>query len=96
MTLRRSSPGRIVGVHIRLAKAERGIDINLIEAHHLAGGDIQRVAEWLIAADAAGVEVSWQKLTKLDLERELPPIEDVSRDHRQRLIEKVRNELGDG
>jgi uncharacterized protein YqfA (UPF0365 family) len=49
MQLRRIPPGRVIAVLARLrASGMTGVSAELLESHHLAGGDIERVGEAVI------------------------------------------------
>jgi uncharacterized protein YqfA (UPF0365 family) len=38
-----------------------------MESHYLAGGDVQRVINAIIAASKANIELSWKTATAIDL-----------------------------
>lgn len=68
MRFRKISPRLIVDGIINLHRA--GLDFIItedLEAHLLAGGDISRVVDALIAADKANIELSFQTATAIDL-----------------------------
>jgi len=67
MRLRRVPPKLVVEPRISAAKA--GVDLRLdsLEAHYLAGGNVQRVVNALISADKAGIELSFQRAAAIDL-----------------------------
>jgi len=67
MKLRRVPPSLIVDARIRLVKAGLELDTNALEAHYMAGGDIIRVVQGLIAADKANIEMSFQRAAAIDL-----------------------------
>jgi uncharacterized protein YqfA (UPF0365 family) len=68
MRLRRVPPQVIIAALIRANKAGLdGVKSNLLEAHYLAGGDVFRVIFALIAADKAGIPLSLQRATAIDL-----------------------------
>lgn len=68
MKLRRVPPNLIVEALIRLRKAGiAGINTDALEAHYLAGGDVLNVVNALIAADKAGIELTFQKAAAIDL-----------------------------
>src|SRR5690606_24503700 len=50
MKLRRVTPSRIVNPLIKATKAGLGVSINQLETHYLAGGNVDRVVNALIAA----------------------------------------------
>ena len=49
MRLRRVTPSRIVNPLIKATKAGLGLNINQLESHYLAGGNVDRVVNALIA-----------------------------------------------
>lgn len=67
MRLRKVSPGAIVRPLISATKAGLELNINQMEAHHLAGGNVGRVVTALISADRANIELPWQRATAIDL-----------------------------
>jgi uncharacterized protein YqfA (UPF0365 family) len=68
MKLRHVSPNLIVEALIRLKKAGlTEIDTDGLEAHYLAGGDILNVVNALIAADKAGIALTFQRAAAIDL-----------------------------
>lgn len=68
MKLRHVSPNLIVEALIRLKKAGL-VEINTdsLEAHLLAGGDVLNVVNALIAADKAGIKLTFQRAAAIDL-----------------------------
>ncbi len=68
MSLRKVPPNLIVEAIIRLKKAGlTGITIDNLEAHYLAGGDVLNVVNALIAADKAGIELTFKRAAAIDL-----------------------------
>jgi len=68
MRFRKISPRLIVDGIINLHRAGlEDIETEDLEAHILAGGDISRVVDALIAADKANIELSFQTATAIDL-----------------------------
>lgn len=67
MRLRRVSPQTIVLPLIKATKAGLGIDISKLEAHYLAGGDVDRVVDALIAAERAGIDLDFSRCAAIDL-----------------------------
>ncbi len=68
MKLRKVAPALIVEALIRVKKAGLvDIDTDGLESHFLAGGDILSVVNALIAADKAGIELSFQRAAAIDL-----------------------------
>jgi len=55
MRLRRVVPSRIVLPLIKATKAGLGLHVNQLEAHYLAGGNVDSVVNALIAAERAGI-----------------------------------------
>jgi len=68
MKLRKVPPNLIVEALIRLKKAGlMEIDTDALEAHFLAGGDVLNVVNALIAADKAGIKLTFQRAAAIDL-----------------------------
>lgn len=67
MRLRRVPPQVILSAMIQSKKAGLNISSNDLEAHYLAGGDVFRVIYALVAADKAGIPLSFQRGTAIDL-----------------------------
>ena len=67
MRLRRIPPSRIVTPQIKAVKAGLDIPIAKLEAHFLAGGDVDRVINALIAAQRANISLDFQSATAIDL-----------------------------
>ncbi len=67
MRLRKVSPPAIIRPLIAATKAGLGLDVNELEAHYLAGGDVQRVANSLISADKANIELQFEQAAAIDL-----------------------------
>lgn len=67
MRLRRVAPARIVLALIKATKAGLVIKVNQLEAHHLAGGNVDKVVNALIAAERAGMELSFEQASAIDL-----------------------------
>lgn len=67
MRLRRISPPRIVNPLIKAKKA--GLDVNIaqLETHYLAGGNVDRVIDSLIAAQRADIELIFERAAAIDL-----------------------------
>lgn len=53
MRLRRVVPSRVINPLIKATKAGINVSINKLEAHYLAGGNVDRVVNALIAAQRA-------------------------------------------
>jgi uncharacterized protein YqfA (UPF0365 family) len=67
MRLRKVQPGDIVRPHISATKAGLELDVNQMEAHYLAGGNVGRVVTALISADRANIDLPWKRATAIDL-----------------------------
>jgi uncharacterized protein YqfA (UPF0365 family) len=68
MRLRRVNPSRIIYPLIKARKAGL-LDVhqNKLEAHFLAGGNVDKVVDALIAADKATIPLSFDQATAIDL-----------------------------
>ncbi|MBT4866841.1 MAG: hypothetical protein HON53_17190 [Planctomycetaceae bacterium] len=71
MSLRKTNPRVIVRSKIMAVQAglahEQKITTNALEAHYLAGGNVPRVIEALIAANRSGIKLTFQEATAIDL-----------------------------
>lgn len=67
MRIRRITPSIIVNAMIKAAKAGVEVKRNDLEAHYLAGGNVDLVVNALIAADKANIELNFQKAAAIDL-----------------------------
>lgn len=67
MRLRRVTPARIVNPLIKATKAGLLIDTNELEAHHLAGGNVNLVVDALIAAQRANIDLEFEQAAAIDL-----------------------------
>ncbi len=67
MKLRKIRPQIIVYSRINAVKAGINLGVNELEAHYLAGGNVQRVVAALIAANKANIPLSFQQATAIDL-----------------------------
>lgn len=67
MKLRRVKPSKIVLALIKSTKAGLALKVNQLEAHYLAGGDVDSVVNALIAAQRAGMALSFEKASAIDL-----------------------------
>ncbi|MFZ5352883.1 MAG: flotillin-like protein FloA [Bacillota bacterium] len=67
MKLRRVIPSRIVNPLIKARKAGLGVTVNQLEAHYLAGGNVDRVVNALIAAQRADIDLSFERAAAIDL-----------------------------
>jgi len=67
MRLRRVVPSRIVIPLIKSTKAGMGLNVNQLEAHYLAGGNVDNVVNALIAAHRADIDLQFEKAAAIDL-----------------------------
>jgi uncharacterized protein YqfA (UPF0365 family) len=67
MRLRRVVPSRIVLPLIKAIKAGLTVNVNQLEAHYLAGGNVDGVINALIASERAGIELQFEKAAAIDL-----------------------------
>lgn len=67
MKLRGIRPVIIVDARIMAMKAGLQVETNDLEAHYLAGGNVNKVIRALIAADKAGIPLTFQKACAIDL-----------------------------
>ncbi|MBP1754999.1 MAG: hypothetical protein H6Q59_1397 [Firmicutes bacterium] len=67
MRLRRVVPSKIVLPLIKAIKAGITVNVNQLEAHYLAGGNVDSVINALIAAERAGIELHFEKAAAIDL-----------------------------
>ncbi|MBP2645366.1 MAG: sigmaW regulon antibacterial [Firmicutes bacterium] len=67
MRLRRVPPAKIVLPLIKANKAGLEISVNQLEAHFLAGGNVDRVIDSLIAAHRAQISLPFERSAAIDL-----------------------------
>lgn len=67
MRLRKVPPAPIVKAAITATKAGLHVDIGKLEAHYLAGGNVQRVVNALISADKANLGLTFERAAAIDL-----------------------------
>ncbi|MCL1849512.1 MAG: flotillin-like protein FloA [Clostridiales bacterium] len=67
MRFRRIPPGLIVNCKIKSAKAGLDINTNQLEAHFLAGGNVDRVVNAWIAAERANITLGYELGAAIDL-----------------------------
>ena len=67
MRFRRIPPGLIVNCKIKSQKAGLEISTNQLEAHYLAGGNVDRVVNALIAAERANIDLGYELGAAIDL-----------------------------
>ena len=67
MRLRRVVPSRIVSPMIKATKAGLEIGVNELEAHFLAGGNVNVLVDALIAAQRADIPLEFERAAAIDL-----------------------------
>ena len=67
MRLRRVVPSKIVNPLIKAYKAGLSITTDKLEAHYLAGGNVDRVVNALIAAERAAIPLPFERAAAIDL-----------------------------
>ncbi|HLA64035.1 MAG TPA: flotillin-like protein FloA [Rhodothermales bacterium] len=67
MRLRNVPPTQIVYPLITAHKAGIPVDASALEAHYLAGGNVQKVVKALISADKASIDLPFERATAIDL-----------------------------
>src|SRR6056297_3033899 len=67
MRLRRVVPSLIVGPMIKSHKAGLALSGDKLEAHYLAGGNVDRVVDALIAAQRAEIDLIFERAAAIDL-----------------------------
>jgi uncharacterized protein YqfA (UPF0365 family) len=67
MRLRRVPPAVVVTSRISAVKAGLDIALNDLEAHYLAGGNVQKTVNALISADKAGIVMTFKRAAAIDL-----------------------------
>jgi uncharacterized protein YqfA (UPF0365 family) len=67
MRLRRVPPSQIVLPLIKANKAGLNVNVNQLEAHFLAGGNVDRVIDALIAAHRAEIPLPFERSAAIDL-----------------------------
>ncbi|ADG05526.1 flotillin-like protein FloA [Kyrpidia tusciae] len=67
MRLRRVIPSRIVNPLIKATKAGLNLTTNQLESHYLAGGNVDRVVNALIAAERANIALGFARAAAIDL-----------------------------
>jgi uncharacterized protein YqfA (UPF0365 family) len=67
MRLRRVNAIAIVNSRIQASRAGIHVSTPEMESHVLAGGDVQRVINAMIAANKANIDLPWQTATAIDL-----------------------------
>jgi uncharacterized protein YqfA (UPF0365 family) len=67
MRLRKVNPHEVIRPLISGTKAGLELEIDKLEAHHLAGGNVLQVTTALISADKANIDLSFQQAAAIDL-----------------------------
>jgi len=67
MRLRRVVPSKIVNPLIKATKAGLDLNVNKLEGHFLAGGNVDRVVNALIAAQRAEIPLLFERAAAIDL-----------------------------
>ena len=67
MRLRRVIPSRIILPLIKASKAGLDVNVNQLEAHYLAGGNVDKVVNALIAAHRANIDLLFIRAAAIDL-----------------------------
>lgn len=67
MRLRRVAPNRIVSPMIKATKAGLDLHLDELEAHYLAGGNVNSVVDALIAAQRANIPLEFERAAAIDL-----------------------------
>ena len=67
MRLRRVSPAKIVNPLIKAEKAGLLVKVSQLEAHYLAGGNVDRVVNALIASERANIQLPFERAAAIDL-----------------------------
>lgn len=67
MRLRRVPPDKIVNARINAVKAGIDTETDRLEAHFLAGGNVDAVVNALISSDKAGIKLNFQRAAAIDL-----------------------------
>lgn len=67
MRLRRVPAAKIVNPLIKATKAGIDLTVNQLEAHYLAGGNVDRVVNALIAAQRAAIPLEFERAAAIDL-----------------------------
>src|SRR5690554_2836904 len=65
--LRRVPPAKIINPLIRYTKAGLDLKVDQLESHFLAGGNVDRVTNALIAAQRAGIDIGFERAAAIDL-----------------------------
>ena len=67
MRMRRVPPAKIVMPLIKANKAGLNVNVNQLEAHYLAGGNVDKVVDALIASQRAEINLPFERSAAIDL-----------------------------
>lgn len=67
MRLRRVVPAKVVEPLIKATKAGLDLNVNNLEGHYLAGGNVDNVVNALIAAQRANIDLGFERAAAIDL-----------------------------
>ena len=67
MGMRRVTPSKIILPLIKANKAGLDVNVNQLEAHYLAGGNVDKVVDALIAAHRAQIPLPFERSAAIDL-----------------------------
>ena len=67
MRMRRVPPGKIIMPLIKANKAGLDVNVNQLEAHYLAGGNVDKVVDALIASHRAQIALPFERSAAIDL-----------------------------
>lgn len=67
MKLRRVAPRKIINPMIKATKAGLNLKLDELEAHYLAGGNVDTLVDALIAAQRANIELEFKRAAAIDL-----------------------------
>jgi uncharacterized protein YqfA (UPF0365 family) len=67
MKLRGVSPHAVIGSRLLAARTGIPVDLELLESHHLARGNVRAVVRALVAARVSGVPMPWERAAAIDL-----------------------------
>ena len=67
MRMRRVPPSKIIMPLIKANKAGLDVSVNQLEAHYLAGGNVDKVVDALIAAHRAQIPLAFERSAAIDL-----------------------------
>ena len=67
MRLRRVVPVKVIVPLLKATKAGLNLSVNQLEAHYLAGGNVDSVVNALIASQRAEIDLEFERATAIDL-----------------------------